>query len=167
MYNFKKAAISIAIFCSFFIFMFIVGLVRIEKIPVQERGSFLIAHKGRFWWVGESGRLIEVARTEETLSKAYVSGLRIDNARINENALKLISKLKPVLEDPYIVEVVLNERKVILLKGVTVKFNEWDDLLKNLRLLPEAIKKMEPKGEYFLSSQGLFYKLRGGDNEER
>lgn len=167
MYNFKKAVVSISIFCSFFIFMFIVGLVRIERTPVQEEGSFLIAYKGRLWWVGDSGKLVRVAKVEETLSKAYVNGLKVEDAQVDENTLELVQKLKPVLEDQYVVEVILNERKVVLLKGVTVKFNDWDDLLKNLRLLAEAIKKMEPKGEYFLSSQGLFYKLRGGGNEER
>lgn len=167
MYNFKKAVISIAVFCSFFIFMFIAGLVKIERTPVQEEGSFLIAYKGRLWWVGNSGKLVRVAKVEETLSRAYVNGLKVEDARVDEDTLKLIQKLKPVLEDQYVVEVILSERKIVLLKGVTVKFNEWDDLLKNLQLLPEAIKKMEPKGEYFLSSQGLFYKLRGGDNEER
>lgn len=167
MYNFKKVVVSISIFCSFFIFMFIVGSVRIERTPVQEEGSFLIAYKGRLWWVGDSGKLVRVAKIEETLSRAYVNGLKVENAQVDENTLEFMQKLKPVLEDQYVVEVILNERKVVLLKGVTVKFNDWDDLLKNLRLLPEAIKKMEPKGEYFLSSQGLFYKLRGGDNEER
>ncbi|MEN3007568.1 DUF4894 domain-containing protein [Pseudothermotoga sp.] len=141
--------------------------MRIGRTPVQEKGRFLVAHKGRFWWVGESGRLVGVARSEDVLSKAYVSGLKIENAKIDENTLKLIWKLESILEDPHVVEVILEERKVVLLKGVTVKFNDWNDLLKNLQLLPEAIKKMEPKGEYFLSSQGLFYKLRGGDNEER
>ncbi|WP_157724351.1 DUF4894 domain-containing protein [Pseudothermotoga hypogea] len=117
--------------------------------------------------MGRSGELLEVARTQDVLSKAYVSGLEIVNARLDESSLHLIEKLKPALDSLYIVEVIPNEKRVMLLKGVSLRFNDWEDLLRNLQALPEAIKRMEPRGEYFLSPQGLFYKLRGGDDEKR
>ncbi|WP_171816817.1 DUF4894 domain-containing protein [Thermotoga caldifontis] len=134
---------------------------------IEEERDFLVAHKGRLWWVGRSGRLLEVASVEDALSRAYVSGVEVRDGCVQESVVNLIQKLKPLLSNPYVVEVVPKERRVVLLKSVSLRFNEWEDLLRNLSTLNEAIKRMEPKGEYFLSSNGLFYKLRGGDDEER
>ncbi|MBC7116304.1 MAG: DUF4894 domain-containing protein [Pseudothermotoga sp.] len=117
--------------------------------------------------MGRDGELVEVAETQDVLSKAYVSGLEIVDARLDEKGLRLLEELEPALDSLYIVEVIPNEKRVILLKGVSLRFNDWEDLLRNLQALPEAIKRMEPRGEYFLSPQGLFYKLRGGDDEKR
>ncbi|AJC74637.1 hypothetical protein AJ81_01800 [Pseudothermotoga hypogea DSM 11164 = NBRC 106472] len=167
MYNFKKAVTLVGIFCSLCIFFFTAKFVNVAAKPTSGERVFLVAHKGRLWWVGRSGELLEVARTQDVLSKAYVSGLEIVNARLDESSLHLIEKLKPALDSLYIVEVIPNEKRVMLLKGVSLRFNDWEDLLRNLQALPEAIKRMEPRGEYFLSPQGLFYKLRGGDDEKR
>ncbi len=167
MYNFKKAAMFVGVVCSLCIFFFAARFVNFSAKPRGGERVFLVAHKGRLWWVGRSGELVETAKAEDVLYRAYVSGLEIVNARLDENSLRLMEKLKPALGSPYVVEVLPKEKKVLLLKGVSVRFNEWEDLLRNLQTLPEAIKRMEPKGEYFLSPQGLFYKLRGGDDEKR
>lgn len=167
MYDFRKAAVFLVVLCSVCVFFLISKSVNATVALSKEERDFLVAHKGRLWWVGRSGRLIEVASVEDALSRAYVIGVEVRDGRIEESVIDLVEKLKPLLTNPYVVEVIPKERRVVLLKGVSLRFNEWEDLLRNLNTLNEAIKKMEPKGEYFLSSNGLFYKLRGGDDEER
>lgn len=153
--------------CFLCVFMFVVGSVGFTKRPSTETRTFLVSYKGRLWWVGQSGRLLEVAKAEDVLSKAYVNNVEVKDGYVEHNIIQLLEKLRPILDSPYIVEVIPKERRVVLLKGVSLRFNEWSDLLRNVQVLPEVVKKMEPKGEYFLSPQGLFYKLRGGDDEKR
>ncbi len=167
MYDFRKAVSFLALFCSICVFFLISRSMGATTTLIEEERDFLVAHKGRLWWVGRSGRLLEVASVEDALSRAYVSGVEVRDGCVQESVVNLIQKLKPLLSNPYVVEVVPKERRVVLLKSVSLRFNEWEDLLRNLSTLNEAIKRMEPKGEYFLSSNGLFYKLRGGDDEER
>lgn len=167
MYDFRRAVSFLVVLCSVCVFFLMLRSVNTTVALSKEERSFLVAHKGRLWWVGRSGRLLEVASVEDALSRAYVSGVEVRDGRIEESVIGLLEKLKPLLINPYVVEVIPRERRVVLLKGVSLRFNEWEDLLRNLNTLNEAIKKMEPKGEYFLSSHGLFYKLRGGDDEER
>ncbi len=165
MYNFKRAFSFILLFCTFALIWFFPKLVYRRELR-EEVPVFIVAYKNRFWLVSDSGNLLGTATLSDLARRAFVSQVFVSELKVNEESLNAMNKIRDVLSNPFVTEVKLEDKCAILLKGIVLYFNEWNDLVTHGSRLEMAIKTMEPKSEYFLSSSGLFYKLRGDENEK-
>ncbi len=168
MYNPDKAIITLGLFLVFIFFF-----VALRFSPVLHRASnnnvpaYLVSYKNRIWWISQNGKLLYTAALADVLKKAVVSGADIRELSVSKGSLEIIAKLKDALNDPCVTEIKLNQKCAILLKGVVLYFSDWEDLVNHVSLLKDLILVMEPKAEYFLTSSGLVYKIRGGGGEEK
>lgn len=122
----------------------------------------LVSYKERLWWISTKGELLYSAEPESVLSMAFVSGVSVNDLKIDPAQLELIKSLREVIADDKIVEVDLQERCVVTVKGIVIYFDKWEDIIANLLSLDSAVSRMEPRSEYFLTANGVILKLRGG-----
>ncbi|MEJ5229503.1 MAG: DUF4894 domain-containing protein [Pseudothermotoga sp.] len=168
MYNSSKAIIFVGVFLAvFFSFSVLEYLPKFSVKHEDLKPVYLVSYKGRVWWVSENGKFLSVARSSDILKKAVVSGVKAENLSLSKESLEVLNQLKDVVNSPYVAEVKLNEKCAILLKGVLLYLSDWKDLVSHISKLENLIFTMEPKAEYFLTSVGLVYKIRGGGGEER
>ncbi len=166
MYNFKRTFLFVLLFCVVPLSWFCIE--RFQKVSFkEEEASFIIAYKDRFWFVSDSGRLLYVAAPTDLIKKAFVNQVEVSELTVSQDSMKIINIVRDILENPYITEIRLRDKCAVLLKGVVLHFDEWSDLITHVDKLDKAIKFMEPRSEYFLSSSGLMYKLRGDGNAKR
>ncbi|MGJ8454370.1 DUF4894 domain-containing protein [Pseudothermotoga sp. U03pept] len=168
MYNSSKAIIFVGAFLIlFFSFSVLEYLPKFSDKHEDLVPFYLVSYKGRVWWVSENGKFLSVATSSDILKKAVVSGVKAESLSLSRESLEALHQLKDVLDNPYVAEVRLNERCAILLKGILLYLSDWKDLVRHVSKLENLIFTMEPKAEYFLTSVGLVYKIRGGGGEER
>lgn len=167
MYNSSKAII----FGGFFVILiFFFGTIRfLPNISLRRNDNvptYLVSYKNRIWWISQKGEFLHIASSTDILKKAIVSGIEVKELSVSKDSLEIITMLKDVLNSPYVAEVKLNQKCAILLKGVILYLSDWKDLINHLSRLKDLIVVMQPKTEYFLTSAGLVYKIRGGGGEE-
>ncbi|WP_041446411.1 DUF4894 domain-containing protein [Pseudothermotoga thermarum] len=170
MYNFKKAFVFVLTFYFITFAWFLYKLpyrVSFDRKEPEEKPAFVIAYKNRYWLVSENGDILGVAKLSDLATNAFVSQVDVVDLKVDKVSLETMKRLKIVLQSPYVTEVRLKDKCAILLKGVVLYFNEWNDLITHCSKLETAIRFMEPKSEYFLSPVGLFYKLRGDESEKK
>lgn len=167
MYNSNKAIIFGGVFL---VLIFIFANIRfLPAVFHQESNNvptYLVAYKNRIWWVSQNGNLLYTGGLSDALQKVVVSGVDIEGLIVNKNSFEIMKMLKDILDSPYIAEIRIKQRCAILLKGVILYFSDWDDLINHVSTLEDSILMMQPKTEYYLTSAGLLYKIRGGGGAE-
>ncbi|HOJ88443.1 MAG TPA: DUF4894 domain-containing protein [Pseudothermotoga sp.] len=168
MYNSSKAVIFVGGFVSLVFLLSVIRFLSVTLLPDNSNNvpTYLVSYKNRIWWTSKSGKLLYVAVPTDVLKKAIISGIEVKELSVSEKSLEVMTKLSDIVENPYITELRLNQKCAILLKGVILYFGDWEDLLHNIAQLEDLAVVMQPKAEYFLTSAGLVYKIRGGGGEE-
>lgn len=168
MYNSSKAIIfggillALAFFFGIISFLPKVACVQKDCVP-----TYLVSYKNRIWWVSQNGQLLHLADSTDILEKTIVSGVEVEELSVKKGSIEIMTMLNDVLKSPYIAEVRLNQKCAILLKGVILYFSDWKDLINHISHLQDLVVVMQPKTEYYLTSAGLVYKIRGGGGEEK
>lgn len=168
MYNSSKAIIFGGIFLALIFFFGIISfLPKVSHVQKNCVPTYLVSYKNRIWWVSQNGQFLHVADSTDILKKAVVSGVEVKGLSVNKSSLEIMTMLNDVLNSPYIAEVRVNQKCAILLKGVILYFSDWKDLINHISRLQDLVVVMQPKTEYYLTSAGLVYKIRGGGGEEK
>ncbi|HBJ80562.1 DUF4894 domain-containing protein [Pseudothermotoga sp.] len=168
MYNSQKAIYFTGAICFVITFFGFLNFFP-DKVLYPDRGKdyCIIFYKNRFWWISEKGFLLHTASIDDIVKQAFITDVNVNSLIVDANDVNIIQRIEDVLKNPYIAEIKLSNKSAILLKGVVLYFNEWDDLIRHSSKLEKLLKTMEPRTEYFLSSSGLVYKIRGGGGEEK
>ncbi|MFN4189740.1 MAG: DUF4894 domain-containing protein [Pseudothermotoga sp.] len=167
MYNSNKAIIFGGVFLVFiFFFTNIKSLPTVFHQKTNNVPTYLVSYKNRIWWTSQNGELLCTAKSADVLKKVVVSGVDVEELFVKKDSFEIINLLKDILDDPYIAEIRIKQKCAILLKGVILYFSDWNDLVNHVSSLKDLIPIMQPKTEYYLTSAGLVYKIRGGGGEE-
>ncbi len=158
---FALTLICLTAFAAYLIKLNDFGTTSTLKVNSADRLA-LVSYKERLWWISTKGELLYSAKPESVLSMAFVSGVSVNDLKIDPAQLRLIESLREVITDNKIVEVDLQEKCVVTVKGIVIYFDKWEDIIANLLSLDSAVSRMEPRSEYFLTANGVILKLRGG-----
>ncbi len=135
---------------------------KVKQANHPEKRMFLVESSGRFWWIGDDGRIVGTASPEDSGSTAVVSCVDIRGLKISREDFAILRDLKGVLKSPDVSEICIDEKYIIFRKGVVVYFHKWKDLVENIDGIVGYLPYLVPRSVLELFSGGDLLVLRGG-----
>ncbi|PLV58319.1 DUF4894 domain-containing protein [Thermotoga sp. KOL6] len=122
----------------------------------------VVLYKGNYYLVSEKGILI-CSLPNWSFLKFYplFLGVKLEGIRFSEEDKNILTLLNTVLKSSLISAVLFDSKEVVLLKGARILVEDWVSFVKNFDVIESQYDAIEPRGEYFLSSEGILMEMRG------